>query len=186
MNKSDTDELLELAALGCGIAALLALLRPRAAPTAPPGAAGPEAAAPGPLGELELAMRLAARGTGPPGPTEPLGPLASAGMQEALSYDPIQVTFDITTGENIVVPGAFGYRTAIYEFSLWNPAVEQDIAIKNGSTTLKPLPNFPVQAGYVLALNKDPHWKLDYNQPFIISLSAGRATGFLKYRPLEY
>lgn len=183
MTQSQKQDWLEVLGLSLALAALAALFIRR-----PPGeTATPQAmAAAAPPSELDLAMQLARRGTMPSAPASPLGPLASPGMQEALSYDPIQVSFDLSAlGDNIVVPAAHGYRSAIYEFSIWN-TVLQDITIKNGPTVLKALPQFPAQAGYVLSLNQAPHWKLDYNQPFIISLSAGRATGFLKYRPLEY
>jgi len=185
MKQSDTDALLDLAAITCGLAALASVFARRAppAPATPSGAPAPVEA---PVSDLELAMALATRGANPSGPAEPLGPLASPSMQEALSYDPVQVSFDISaTGDNVIVPAAFGYRIAVYEVSIWN-TVQQDISIKNGSTVLKALPGFPAQAGYVLTLNQAPHWKLDYNQPFIINLSAGRLTGFLKYRMLEF
>lgn len=180
-----TDDLAELAGAGLLVGALV-FLATRRAPE--PSALAPPATATDapPLSDVDLALQLAARGTAPTGPAMPLGPLASASMQEALSYDAIQASFDISTvGENTIIPGAHGYRIAVYAFSLWN-TVQQDLNIKNGQTVLKALPSFPAQAGYVLSLNQAPHWKLDYNQPLIITLGAGRATGFVKYRMLEY
>lgn len=87
-----------------------------------------------------------------------------------------------TTGDNLTVSGARGYRLCIYEFNLYNPS-PQDIDIREGPDSIQALPDFPGGAGFTLTYSEEPHWILKEGTSLIIYLSGGYpVTGFAQYR----
>jgi hypothetical protein len=88
-------------------------------------------------------------------------------------------------GNNIVVASAPGYRIAIHQMELWN-TIAQNIRLLDGSTDLLgPLVGFPAGAGLNLRWQDEPHFLLSYGEPFVINLSAGQVTGFVKFKMRE-
>lgn len=173
MKQSQDNGLILLLAGAAGAAAFWAWLRSRAPVAAAAPSGQPMQAA---VDELALAEELARR----------QAELARRPVADvAAIYEPTQRSFDLTTpGTHVIVSGVGGYRIAVHEFSLYNPTA-QDLDIRDGSASILPLPTFPAQAGYQLSHQDTPHWVLGYGNSLLIVNSAGRFTGFVKYRMLE-
>jgi len=112
-----------------------------------------------------------------------------AETQPAKTHQPIYAT---AAGRNILVPGAQGYRIAIYAFSAYN-TVQQTIRLLDDTRDLQGvLTDFPAASGLFLPNDAEPYFVLDYGAPLVLELTAGTdsgttgaVAGFLKYRMLE-
>jgi hypothetical protein len=121
------------------------------------------------------------RGKAPPAPGEAAVVLAPP--------EPVTDSFDVqVVGDNPIIIGTPGYRIAILEFDLYN-VVDQTVRLIDPGAAKPdlhgPLVNMPASIGFYLPYQEEPHWKLTFGSSFIVNLSAGRVTGFVKYRMLE-
>jgi hypothetical protein len=100
-----------------------------------------------------------------------------------------------TLGDNIVVPGAQGYRIAIHQLSMWNTA-KQTVRLLDGAAgvdLMGALTDFPAGGGDFLPYQDEPHFVLQDGHAFVINIAAdtdgdatGAVNGFLKYRMFEH
>jgi hypothetical protein len=141
--------------------------------------------------EAELAQRaIRTAGGATQGTTSPSG-VFTPGATDALDLPSTPVTFDITAaaaGNFVLVPGAPGYRIAIYELDLQAIDANQ-FQLLNGAKNLRGLIDLKDSTGYMrqTAGPKEPHWVLDDGAAFSVTVSgAGRFTGDIQYRMLEH
>lgn len=98
-------------------------------------------------------------------------------------------------GDNIVVPGAQGYRIGIHQLSMWSTA-KQTIRLLDGAAgvdLIGAFTDFPAGGGDFLPYQAEPHFILQDGHSFVINISAdsggdptGAVNGFLKYRMFEH
>jgi hypothetical protein len=145
--------------------------------------------------EQEAALaRLAIRAASAGGVTSPQG--SGGGMVVAGSIDPLElpatpISFDVTSlagATTVLVPGAAGYRIAIYAIDLQS-IDPNTYTLLNGAKALRGAIVLEANGGYMRQISgaKNPHWVLDDGASFgIQAVGASRFTGDLQYRMLEH